>query len=724
IDFGDRVVTADVTTESQPNGGGTPIEKHVFRYDLDLREEDFGTETNRYVYVTAIGLDSTGLKFSSRDSIRVYEPSVGGDFGLGAGPDSPPAVAAIPVLPGGGARLESSDFEGGPTIEADSYLVEFDYDQDGFADASELVDEFGSTNRFTFAHELVGFEPGETTLNVRVVGFATLANNEETAADGKWVEWTFTVSDPAPSVTEIGFAEPEADADGESATPTITGSISSPLPDAEVNGLYVEIDEDGDGEADGTAAVESTDDNSVYSFEYTLQDATPRELDLQVRAVDAGSGVSELVGDWYAAIDLELIDPDPPVVASVGLETFTTVGDAARASDPVIVGEVTFPSESIGRRVDFDHNGDGVADGSATVDAFGRFRYEPAGLSHGEQLIRLRVVDQVGDRVRGDGPDDWPTAGDQPVDDQSGVFRFFHDAVEAPVLNELRVVDAERGVVEGRATIGGYGERVSIRLEIIENTPGGSVFERSIETDSSGYFRYELPELSRGEHTVSVTPAADDPYGDEGVDGAPLSVGIDYQPAAVTTPAFTPGGPALVYASGTNLDGDPVVFDPTVEGTASVFSPQTYVEFSPSAGGDPIRVPVLDDGSFRFVPEGLGVGEHAYDAKLVSWNPDDAGNPWLTGVAQTIDFELQAASDQAPPITAFSLANNAAGPGETAQRSVEPLFEGRVGGPGYNGPVSGLPVYFDHNGDGVEDGVAYTRADGWFSYRTDAIEPG
>ncbi|MEN1679866.1 MAG: calcium-binding protein [Planctomycetota bacterium] len=825
IEIGDRVVTADVVSEAATDAGNNPVTQLAFRYAIDLREADSLDDDG--VRVRLVEEGDSGLKFGDWTSNGPHlNPPVTGDFGLATALPGAVELAATPILRGSGSLL-GSFYHGAVTanVVADSYVVEFDYDGDGFADASEFVDGYRTSeldegaldvpDDFQFSHELAGFEPGSADLRLRVTGFVTLDDGEEVTVDGRWVDWNITIPDPAPVVNSVSFDSLTGGDLASSASPTLRGVIASPLGDAEPTSLYVEIDEDGDGEPDGQAAVDTA--SGELAFSYTLRDTTPRELAIQVRAVDGGSGSAALTGpwtrvgviaspftgsvdlaslevqvdtnsdnstdfvasgltlaaaaagatavdqggqllfaysldaeaaslgqarvrlvdtsgtqqgDWESPTGLVLSEPERATIDNGSFQLEDSVDDPSDpvtsnpiTDDPVLIGSVTSPAEAIGRRVEFDHDGDGLADGFAEIDAFGNFRYEPETLPHGDQVIRARVVDQVGDRVRGQDPENWPIPGIDSANDPDEVLRFFHDSVTAATISGLRVVDAERGIVEGRATVDGYGVSAVIRFDL-DGDPETS--EASVQTSADGYFRYEFPELMRGTYTVNAAASVDDPYSEADVDGPSVPVTLDYGPRAfpTTPPAFVGGGPALAYGGAPNGNSVTTTRIPVIKGTISNAPPQTFVDFTPTGGGETTRVAVRDDGSYEFLPVGLEAGEHTYDAELVAWDPDSGW--WVDPSTPAIVFDLENTGSSAPTIVTLDLAQNVAGPGEQVQVSAESVFKGSLDGSanGYVGPIGGLPVYFDHNGDGVDDGVAYTLADGSFTYRTDAIEPG
>src|SRR5690606_8276925 len=104
--------------------------------------------------------------------------------------------------------------------------------------------------------------------------------------------------------------------------------------------------------------------------------------------------------------------------------------------------------------VEFDHDDDQVPDGFATAGAFGQFSYAPDNLPFGENTLAARVVIQLGaQRIEGAWSD---TYLDEFEDPDPLTFSFFHHSSEPAVISQFEVEDHERGIVTGRATVGGF----------------------------------------------------------------------------------------------------------------------------------------------------------------------------------------------------------------------------------------------------------------------------
>ncbi len=103
--------------------------------------------------------------------------------------------------------------------------------------------------------------------------------------------------------------------DGITTDPTIAGTVTNG--GARVDGLTVQVDVNGDGQADGTTA---TDSAGAFVFDPSSLDLAPGTVHVSARAgaFDATQDAT-VYGAWTnLSFTLEAPDP-PPVVASLGL---------------------------------------------------------------------------------------------------------------------------------------------------------------------------------------------------------------------------------------------------------------------------------------------------------------------------------------------------------------------------------------------------------------------
>ncbi|TWT35622.1 Bifunctional hemolysin/adenylate cyclase precursor [Posidoniimonas corsicana] len=699
---------------------------YAFSYPLDLTASGASEVAEVSARVVAwkedaFGVDPMvgGFTFGGWSSLDIDTSQGAGALAFSDDVESTGTGVVAPELSGAVDRIGAT---GGTLVDA-QYEVELDFDGDGLADETVRLDDADplGSGSIGWSHVLEGFEAGEIELWARPVAYVTYRTSEgeevNERVEASWGEDPISIDfeSPAPSINAPGVHSPEPSNSGATKDPTITGEVTSPLNGVSTVGMTVEIDENLDGIADGTAVVLPSE-----TFEYTLRDAKFGEVTVNVRAVDTYSHTSELAGQWQPVV-FTYLPPTPPEVLSVGLQTSHTnaeLSSEAVTNNPVVVGEVTVPAGAYSVTVQFDHEGDGVIDGTTTTDALGRFTYVPENLRWGEiNNFQMRPVARVGDQAI-------PAIGWHS-------FSFFHDVFDAPVISQLTVVDASRAIIEGRATSGGFGQ--SVRVEVVVRYPGGVAATNSpntVETSGDGYFRMELtelPALAAGQkYTIEATPYLDDPNSVTDVPGETASETFEYTPTSVdiSQAALTAFG--LAHDTGPS---DSLTADPTLAGTVSGAVPQLYVEFSfVSSHTDAglYRTPVMADGTYSYTPTGLTPGvEYNVWSRLSLWNPGDPQNQVSAGEQYSAwtgaeQFTLDLSQLPAPLVTSIVLSQNQAGENETPQSST-PVFKGQVSS---DGAIAGLKVLFDHNDDGVIDGWTTTRQDGTFLYRADSIEPG
>ncbi|MEN1681434.1 MAG: hypothetical protein AAGJ46_17780 [Planctomycetota bacterium] len=632
-----------------------------------------------------------------------------------------------------------TDFNGA-TI-AWTYEVQYDHDGDGVADEVFEIENLGVTYEHTLesadvSAPLVG-EVREVAFRARVVGYATFdevidnSSNSLTgdgavertiAHEGEWADLAIDFVDPAPKFEgEFGLDD--------DTQPVLTGTVTAGL-EPEVVGFTVEIDEDGDGYADGTAVVQTGG-----GFEYTLRDQTYGERQIWARAIDPYTDDQPLVGEWIEQT-ITLTPASAPSITNAVLEGYT--GPDRQTDTPVITGHVEALLTASQRWVEFDYNGDGLVDGLAIVDTAGAFTYSPDSLPYGTiDSLRLRSVAQVGEqRVVGD----WDTT----------VADFLHEPDTLPEITGELAIDATLGLVTGRVTLGGYGVSTRVRFDIVANagTPQETVvLNGSTISDASGYFEYTLIELGPGTDTVRVSGLVSDPNArSDGADdlwnyygGGVRDQDFIYSPAAVAA-LPTLDAPTLVFDTDLTppLPGQPdITADPTLGGRATTADgavpPQFYVEFDfevdPSAPGEFIPdavANVLADGAYQFSASAEDLPEGVYDtarARTKLWDPHKSPGPGGYAYGDPIDitpFELRHNANEAPTVDGLTLYAPIDDPVDGIPTSADPAFEGTVTAPG---SVGGIAVLFDHNGDGRIDGETVTKSDGTFFYRAEGLEP-
>ena len=171
-----------------------------------------------------------------------------------------------------------------------------------------------------------------------------LARTEWTGAGssivyGDWQSCTFTLDAPAATSFQVVSLELNNDTgnsstDGATADPTVRGQISGP---GTLAGVIVEIDQNGDGLPEGTAATDSQG-----QFTYTPQDLPEGHVVIAARTADDGT---QTPGDWLSLGFVYSSEPDGSdaqalVAAYRSVDAaLNSTGEQRTASDDAYLGQ-------------------------------------------------------------------------------------------------------------------------------------------------------------------------------------------------------------------------------------------------------------------------------------------------------------------------------------------------------------------------------------------------
>ena len=172
--------------------------------------------------------------------------------------------------------------------------------------------------------------------------------------------------------------------DGITADPTVVGSLTWATPSETV---HVQFDHDGDGQVDGTVAVEHDGD-----FEYVPEGLSVGHVTLKARAAKETADAYLVyggVGRFWTSISRPTSLPRPP--SSACFTTRAAVTTDAITADPTLVGAVSNDTGVAGLVVEIDLNGDGSADASVLTDNEGSFLFVPEPLAYGGTTVAARV---------------------------------------------------------------------------------------------------------------------------------------------------------------------------------------------------------------------------------------------------------------------------------------------------------------------------------------------
>ncbi|NLE38273.1 MAG: hypothetical protein GX621_09645, partial [Pirellulaceae bacterium] len=206
--------------------------------------------------------------------------------------------------------------------------------------------------------------------------------------------------------------------------------------------------------------------------------------------------------------------------------------------------------------------------------------------------------------------------------------------------------------------------------------------------------------------TVTVTDSEDD----AGQAILPLNVYFNVPPVVATL--------ALVH--GDSSGGSLVASNPTLTGQVTNDGPVSYlrVEFDWNDDGVVDEVTQTDaQGRFTCKPRTLQPGSLHVRARAVEWNSQNASE--LVGDWTSLSFTLEDATG--PQITSLRLLADT-GESGTDLVTTDPRVTGRVVVDA--GPVFGLTVEIDTNGDGIAEGTTLTDSTGRFAFNPQWLQTG
>ena len=363
-----------------------------------------------------------------------------------------------------------------------------EFDEDGDTSTIEGAAFVDGENRFHFTPGPYSYGVS-VTVSARTVGWDY---ENETYLPGSWTPFTFTFEDPvnaAPIAVDLELVEDTGTAgDNDSSQTAIQGRL---LNEKSLNGLTVEIDVDDDGTSDFT-----TTTDRWGRFYYAPQGLAEGVHTIRVRGLEIDYQTGNLLEGAWESITFTYTAALPPFpgVMTVGLveDTGTDNSDGV-TENPSLSG--TVDSEGLSLLVQFDHDNDGIVDGSTYTNSDGEFSYTPVGLDPGAQTIRMRVR-SIGD----DGVPQYTAWADTSV-----TF-----TLEAPLDTSLRVDtltltnDSGASTSDGATadaaiggTIAGATDPTGMKVEF--DVDGDGVAEGEVLADANGDFAF-TPELEGNDH--------------------------------------------------------------------------------------------------------------------------------------------------------------------------------------------------------------------------------
>ena len=649
--------------------GGVTIQARAGRWDANLSAYNYG--------------DWTSIAFTYQAPSNL-PPELSVGLQSDTGVSSTDGVTAAPTLTG----AVSDDVNPG------FLTVEFDHAADGTVDGTTTSEADGS---FTYVPS--GLTAGQITVNVRATEWDA---HQEITLYGDWVAFTFTYDDTAnaaPVVASLALANDTGDFDDDGVTtdPSFAGSVTN---DGLVTGLLVQLDFDGDALSDATVTTDAEGNFSHAPEGLALGSAT-----IQARAREWDPAQQEFVfGDWTSlTFTLEEEAVEPLAIAAFALlsDSGTSSSDGITAN-ATVAGQLTGDGSLEGVMIEFDHDSDGVADGTGFSDPDGEFLYAPQAISFGSITIQARAKR-------------WDV--DQEVFSTTAwnslTFTYEDQANLAPVMAEFTIAN-DTGVsdsdgITGDTTLTGRiineGALSGQTVEFDLDADGTS--DCSTTTDAQGTFTYAPTGLTVGSVTVSARTRELDESTNTYLVGSWTSLTFTYQMDANAAAELASWG--LLNDTG-DSDADNVTCDATLTGTVSNDGQvgSLIVEFDHDGDTVVDGVTTTDSGgTFTYLPDNLIVGTVNVSARVKEWT----GSEHLYSNWETFSFTLKESPDAPLRVSQLALANDT-GASATDLSTSDSQLSGQLAGEN----LEGVTVEFDHDGDGFADGSVVTDATGAFIY--------
>lgn len=472
--------------------------------------------------------------------------------------------------------------------------------------------------------------------------------------------------------------------------------------------VVVEFDHDGDGVVDGKTVTDTSN-----RFTYRPAGLSYGTHTIRARALEWNYQYGQyLPGPWTTFTFTWSAKPAPAITSLALAEDTGTCSTDRVTWNPTVIGRLDPATPYPGNvRIEFDHNGDGQIDGVTHTGPDGRFTYVPAGLSTGWQSLRARSARRdaiLQEYVYGK----WTT------------LTFTYEGLPVPLVSELGLLidtgeSADDQVTSISTLVGrlsGSGSLSGLLVEFDHDSDG--IADGSVSSQYDGRFLYYPVGLPSGAITVRARAGVWDEFAAGYLYGVWTAFSFTLETTANDPVAVE--NLRLAEHSG-EAGGYPVTGNPTLLGALTNDGSVAYltVEFDHNADGAADGSTQADRyGQFRYLPAGLAVGEVTVRARGVEW--DYAGQTALVGPWTSLTFILQQSQNQPPVVAELRLLSDSgvsSSDGYTANATLTGLVTD-------DRNVGGLAVEFDHNGDGVVDGVAVTDASGRFRYEPKALSHG
>ncbi|MCY2990951.1 MAG: hypothetical protein NTY19_24210 [Planctomycetota bacterium] len=645
-----------------------------------------------------------------------YDPNAFLPSGMGSGSDSSsgggsggylsdpagnadPGSYGPPSSAGGGyTNGQNSSGSGGTCTFSLIVPIEFDYDGDGKVDGKTTTAADGG-----FRYWSSGLSYGTHTIRARALQWDV---NYGTYLRGPWSTFTFTWEpEQGPALASLALADDTGTSatDGVTSDALLHGKLAVAVNFAAE--FRIEYDQDGDGVVDG-----STWNDAQGEFEFRPLGLAAGNVSVQARSVQwdpvAGGGVP---GDWFS------VSFNFQPVQAPQLQTFTLLADTGTSSTDgvtsisTLVGQVSTAADLAGMEVVFDHNGDGLPDGSVEPQADGQFLYEPENLGEGAHTVRART------RV-------WDGNTQQYVCSPWSQLTFTLEpipnaAIEVGSLQLKHDTGASStDHLTWDATLtGNLGNDGAVAYQTVEfDRDADGVADASVIADANGDFTYLPPGLSLGTHTIAARGVEWDYRNQQQLYGPWTTLTFTLEAETNAVPVVQTVG--LLSDSGSSAT-DGATANPTLVGQLADDRQVAgmTVEVDWNGDGNVDQVTTADDqGRFRIEPTGLAFGSISVKVRGVEW--DEQQGAYARGAWSTLNFTYEDQPNAPARLNSLELV----APASYASDATTSLT-GRITN---EGALDQVAVEFDYDGDGTVDQTVLTDRDGVFSVQPNSLPTG
>ncbi|MBI3465978.1 MAG: choice-of-anchor D domain-containing protein [Planctomycetes bacterium] len=368
-------------------------------------------------------------------------------------------------------RITGTVASDGPTA---GILVSIDLDGDDGPEALILTDALG---RFNYTPP--NSTPGPYTVRVRSQKWDPALLDY---VYGSWATVNFmlqTAANAPLSVTSLSLLNPSGGPPSLPRTtdPTLTGKVAN---DGPIGGLRVEFDFDGNDTVD---AFTRTDAAGEFVYR-PMGLATGRQWTVRARASEWNETTQLFTPSAWKSLTFQLDPVEPPAVSLLRLiEDDGESPTDLQTTNPRLTGTVTAQGSVFGLTVEFDHNADGVPEGTALTDYEGNFTYFPQGLDPGQIVIhaRARSAAELSNQQ---------TVGPWVAFAFTLVGSTPASVVDLRLLNDTGESDTDSITTDPRLTGRVLREGVQARFSVEFDHNGDGSPDGAVMTDLSGNFRY------------------------------------------------------------------------------------------------------------------------------------------------------------------------------------------------------------------------------------------